>query len=253
MRTLSGFAAGVVVAAAIWVILDLQTSITLSTARPFSDSATVTSTCPQPASASQVATHTPRPAAPPAVLRDEVVLTTGLRRPSPEARRPDRADEWIPRQVPTDGPAPATPAPRRRAGPRIVAAAGIGTEVPLAAMGDGSAALFGVRVLVEPDRHFGFELGLARALGRDRAGLAVDGIIKWHVPIDPRIRPYASAGVGWRRERRPRPYDAVSFPIGVGVAYQRGRWFADGRLTLRAVLREDAHTAEGTAFIGLAF
>jgi hypothetical protein len=67
------------------------------------------------------------------------------------------------------------------------------------------------------------------------------------------LRPFLSAGIGWRRFHSPVDIDAVTFPAAVGLSYGRGRWNADARLSVRPASRAALHTIGAETYVGLAF
>jgi hypothetical protein len=247
VRVLLAFAAGFVVSATVWVILDLQSGSPAPPPRELGDPPTamvspLATECEvaQPASAPRARADT---------VDDDAVLASGA--PHPSWPRPyDPVDE--PSRTRTeDSPesAPATPADTT---PTLGVATGFGVEVPLDGASD-SSEVAGVRVLVDLDRRFGVELGLSRAFRGRLTSTSVEAAVKWHVARDRALRPYATAGVGWRRYHRDGSGDVVTVPIGIGVAYQRGRWIADGRLTLRPVVADHRHAVAASTFLGITF
>lgn len=147
---------------------------------------------------------------------------------------------------------PVTAGRDDRGRPSVVVAVGGGVETPLSSAA-GDAAQWDVRLLVQPYEHLGLELGYAGTSSARVATSSVEALGTLSSGSGPGMGYYLLAGVGWRRFHSPLSVDIATIPVGAGLAYTRGRWRADTRLTLRLASERDLHTFGATAHIGRAF
>lgn len=247
MRALLGFTLGFALSGALWLYLDLQT-------RPAAGARVAIA--PAPARRAPSLPAPPSPTVVCASTDDELDVEPFEHPPSGpiEGLQPLPVDEAPPddASAPTDDAVvvPSTWKPERRL--PVFVALGLGGEAPVGDGVPGPGSMVGVRVLVEPTEQLGLELELLGTVGRDYASRTVQTVAKWHPVTAAPVRPYAALGLGWRRFYAPES-DVLVVPLGAGLDYRRGPWFADGRVMVRSTPGTDRHTAAATAHVGYTF
>jgi hypothetical protein len=148
------------------------------------------------------------------------------------------------------GPAPTQP--RVHVGTRWILFAGGGAETYLHRQ-DGGAAVWTAALHFAPREHVGLELAYIGTANSDLRTTSLEAVGQWIPWTSGELRPYAFAGVGWRRLHAPEVQDVATLPLGTGLTFERGRWRLDTRITLRPTSKQSHRSLGAAARLGIAF